>query len=177
MRTKSSGDGFNGFFFGIQSIFKRIDLYLIRLWRIDKEAELDFQKQRQEAGLFDGVYNGAVYDMQMIDSKSSALLTHISIILAVLSFLLNQRTGTPVDLLVVAELGGYTIAALFVLRCVDIMGPPFRELPRPTAKLERDYCIEVRLRREIYTRALRAVWVMTVFLIPTYVLHFTFQNS
>jgi hypothetical protein len=59
-----------------------------RFFRLTPQDERAFEAQR--AGLKNREH--FLYDMSLIDAKSSALLTHVSIMLAVVAVLLSQPT-------------------------------------------------------------------------------------
>lgn len=137
-----------------------------RIWdRIFPNAEKDtqeFMKSRRVAmgQPEDSTENGPLYDMAIIDSKSSSLLTHVSVMLVVLTFLQKDSTDWFQWFLRI-ELVLYAILACLTLRCVDIAGPPFRW---PVKGVE-EWSLEACRRRSIYQFILRCVWWLTIFLI------------
>ena len=108
-----------------------------------------------------------LYNMDIIDSKSSALLTHISIMFLVLGFFITDK-GNPwfIHFLLLIEFIAYLVVSMVLLRCIDIMGPPFRQLPEDEEELKKTYYLEVALRREIYHRSIRTVYILTALFIP-----------
>jgi hypothetical protein len=133
-----------------------------RLFRLTPQDERVFEAQRADLKNRDHFF----YDMSLIDAKSSALLTHVSIMLAVIAVLLAQP-NTPVwKWIYTAELIAFSIVGVLLLRCVDILGPPFRRLvPDAEGQLEEFYRAEILLRRTIFQGMLRTVRFLTVCLI------------
>lgn len=116
------------------------------------------------------------YDMDVIDGKSSALLTHISVMFVVIGLFLSDLNGHwIVTVVLVTELIIYLAVALLLLRCVDVMGPPFRMPPDDVEKAGCFYKSEVALRRGIYQWAVRMVFVLTIVLIPVVVFEYTLR--
>lgn len=114
--------------------------------------------------------------MDVIDGKSSALLTHISVMFVVLSiFLVASDAHAIVKFLIGVELILYLTVAMFMLRCIDIMGPPFRPAPGNLEEAENAYYFELNLRRTIYHRAIRTVYVLTLALIPIVLAKYALQ--
>lgn len=114
--------------------------------------------------------------MDVLDSKSSALLTHISIMFVALGFfIIDNSNHWVIQSLLLMEFIIYLVVAMLLLRCIDIMGPPFRQLPNDAdeEKLAEIYYFEVTLRREIYVRSLRVVYTLTALLIPIILLKYT----
>jgi len=155
-------------------LFEPIDKLLIRILKINSTREAAFHEKR--SALFGMGWakkiDGILHDMSILDSKSSALLTHISVILVVLSFSLDGSSTKYINGILVFEMAMYTVTAMFLLRCVDIMGPPYKDLPESDNEAYEKYYIEIRLRREIYTRALRTAFVLTAILVPTFILKY-----
>jgi hypothetical protein len=60
-----------------------------------------------------GLENGehALYDMSVIDAKSSALLTHVSIMLAVIAVLLAQPNSATWKWIYTAELIAFSVVS------------------------------------------------------------------
>jgi hypothetical protein len=133
--------------------------YLLRLDPADEEV---FESRRATLQNREHV----LHDMSIIDTKSSALLTHVSIMLAVVAVLLAQPNVTFWRWVFTTELIAFSAAGVLLLRCVDIMGPPFRQLPPLVdGQLEAFYRSEVVVRRAIFQIALRAVRLFTLCLI------------
>jgi hypothetical protein len=135
---------------------------LTKLFGLALEDEKAFEAQRAE--LKNRAH--ALHDMSILDTKSSALLTHVSIMLAVVAVLLAQPNGALWRWIYTGELIAFSAVGVLLLRCVDIMGPPFRRLPPPAnIELEDYYRMEVMLRRAIFQAMVRAVRILTVILI------------
>ncbi len=135
---------------------------LAKLLRLRPQDERLFEAQR--AGLKNRDH--FLHDMSLIDSKSSALLTHVSIMLAVIAVLLAQPNSPVWKWIFTAELIAFSAVGVLLLRCVDILGPPFRRLsPDGDGKLEEYYRSEVLLRRAIFQGMVRMVRFLTVCLI------------
>ena len=133
-----------------------------RIFRLTPQDERAFEAQR--AGLENRDH--FFYDMSLIDAKSSALLTHVSIMLAVIAVLLAQPNSPVWKWIYTAELIAFSVVGVLLLRCVDILGPPFRRLvPDAEGKLEEFYRAEILLRRTIFQGMLRTVRFLTVCLI------------
>jgi hypothetical protein len=64
------------------------------------------------------------------------------------------------------------LAAMLLLRCVDLLGPPFRQLPDSDTGIKQAFLFEITIRREIYVRVLRIVYVLTAILIPIIALRY-----
>jgi hypothetical protein len=133
-----------------------------RLFRLKLQDESFFEAQR--ADLLNKEH--ALHDMSVIDAKSSALLTHVSIMLAVIAVLLAQPNGATWKWIFTSELIAFSGVSVLLLRCVDILGPPFRRLsPDAEGKLEEFYRTETLLRRAIFQAMVRTVRFLTVCLI------------
>ncbi len=139
-----------------------------------KEAQA-FMESRQEAmgqvDEHDKKEYGPLYDMGIIDGKSSALLTHISVMLVVLTFLLGSDSQ-HFQIALKIELVVYAILATLLLRAVDIMGPPYQ-----WSDGNIDWLKEAALRRVIYQSVLRLVWILTIALVLIFVLDFCFPSG
>ncbi len=147
----------------MKTVFNMLDKLCMRWFKIEIDREVKFYPSRNKIEEIDQI----LHDMEAIDSKSGALLTHISIMFAVLSFFLNgSNNHFLVQILFLFEFIVYLVVAMILMRCIDIMGPPFRELPEDQESLKETYYFEITLRREIYHRALRTVYMLTAALIP-----------
>jgi hypothetical protein len=137
-------------------------VFLRRLFRLRPQDEHVFEAQRADLKNREHF----LYDMSLIDTKSSALLTHVSIMLAVVAVLLAQPGDPPWKWILTAELIAFSGVGVLLLRCVDILGPPFRRLtPDPDGGLEECYRKEILLRRAIFQWMVRTVRFLTVCLI------------
>lgn len=140
----------------------RYTRFVGKLFRLTLDDEQKFEEQRAELKNRSHV----LHDMSIIDAKSSALLTHVSIMLAVVALLLTQRNPLSWRWIYTGELIAFSVVGVLLLRCVDIMGPPFRRLPpAASGELEEYYRTEVMLRRAIFQAMVRAVRLLTVLLI------------
>ncbi len=75
-------------------------------------------------------------------------------------------------LLLVIEFIAYVLAAMLLLRCIDLLGPPFKQLPETDEGIKQAVLFEITMRREIYVRVLRIVYVLTAILIPIIVMRY-----
>jgi len=100
------------------------------------------------------------------DAKISGLLTHISVMFVVLGFLATSVDNLFLRLLITVEFIAYILAAMVLLRCLDMTGPPLNDLPQDTSELRAVQAREALLRKTIYVRVLRLVYVLTALLIP-----------
>lgn len=146
------------------TVFSALDPLWLRLFRdstVRGVLSAEFVKSRRAAmGVPEGSNeHGPLYDMGIIDSKSAALLTHISVMLVVLTSIKDQ--GPPwMQAVLRFELVAYGVLTCVLLRCVDLGGPPFRWPIRGDAQ----WLLEASLRRTIYQTVLRGVWTLTVLL-------------
>jgi hypothetical protein len=135
---------------------------LSALLGVTPDDERTFEAQRAE--LENRAH--ALHDMSILDAKSSALLTHVSVMLAVVAILLAQPNGAVWKWIYTVELIAFSGVGVALLRCIDVMGPPFRRLPpHLQGSLEEYYRVEVLVRRAIFQVTLRAVRLLTVALI------------
>ena len=140
--------------------FRWFDSVVIWIWSLEPKLNEEYVAARR---IIDDKTGGALYDMDVIDSKSSALLTHISIILAVLAVLINNESTARWFFTV--EFVLYALNATILLRCVDILGPPFRAVPSEDTDLRSYGHMEGLIRRTVYQFALRSAAVLTVVLV------------
>ena len=155
------------------------DSIVIWLFKIHPDQEKHYQINRgaQEAdekglsGLDDNTRHieHILREMQIVDSKSSALLTHVSIMLVVASFFLPEG-GEPDHyvFLIYAELIGLAAVALILLRCVDIMGPGLRKeygngsgINDDLNLIHRIWSYEILIRRTLYQSLVRCMAALT----------------
>lgn len=145
-------------------MFRFLDKLILWLFRVKSEEEVNYAETRDKVSQIKHI----LYDMDIIDSKSSALLTHVSLMIAVLIGLMIVGLGEEhyfIRLLLRVEIVIYIIIAMFLLRCVDIMGPPFRKLKTISKVVNIEYHKEVLLRRTIYQSMLRIVFLLTALLV------------
>ncbi len=147
----------------LKRVFESLDCLFDKWFEINPEREKSFYDSRNDT---EGIKD-ILHDMEIIDTKSSALLTHISIMFVVIGFFLAESTKiSTVNVLFLVEFVAYLVIAMLLLRCIDIMGPPFRQPPNEKEKRIKAYYFEVTLRREIYHRSIRSVYLLTAALIP-----------
>jgi len=105
-----------------------------------------------------------------VDAKSSALLTHISIMIA-FSIVLFESAKSNVYLkyLVGLEAIAYVLLACLCLRFIRILGP--RRVGRTTDDYLRALKTEVIFRRELYELTLNLVSVVTILFAVTFSLN------
>lgn len=145
---------------------------LRKLFRLTPADERLFEEQRRHLDNKEHF----LHDMSVIDAKSSALLTHVSIMLAVVAVLLAQPSlaeagGAVWKWIFTAELIAFSAVGVLLLRCVDILGPPLRRIvPETLEPLEDYYRREILLRRAIFQYMVRTVRFLTVFLIVAVVI-------
>jgi hypothetical protein len=136
--------------------FKALDRLWVRLFGMPVSAEAEYIQRRNS--IHESDRDHVLYDMSIIDNKSSALLTHVSVMLAVVAVLLSESDGIW-SLLLTAELIAFSFVGLILLRCLAIMGPPRRRVPADD-RLVMIYRSEVLLRRTIYQRMRQmVVWL------------------
>jgi branched-subunit amino acid ABC-type transport system permease component len=142
-------------------LFWPIDALIWRIFRLDVKQERTFAAQR------DSVEDIAhlLHDMSIIDGKSSALLTHVSIMLAVVALLMTLSKTVVWQLLMTGELLAFSLVGMMLLRCVDILGPPRRELPASRRDRSNWYRQEILVRRSLYQLTVRAVFILTLVLL------------
>ena len=104
-------------------IFGWIDEKLFSILKLDLEASIRYVDHRSKA---DENGHGVLHDMDVIDTKSSALLAHITLMLAVVALLFDSES--PLNKLLIVEFVLYTGLATALLRCIDILGPPYRTI-------------------------------------------------
>ncbi len=105
-------------------------------------------------------------DLRSIDAKSSGLLTHISVMFVVLGFLAADVDSVFLRALLTIEFLAYIFAAMVLLRCLDMTGPPLNDLPDDPVEIRKVQAREGLLRKALYVRVLRLVYILTALLIP-----------
>jgi hypothetical protein len=145
------------------SAFNNLD-ELLKVWlKIDSSKELDYYVRRNKSQEKSDI----LHDAHIVDNKCSALLSHISLMFIVLGvFIGKEDSNSVVYFLLVFEFIAFLISALLILRCQDLMGPPFRQLPESDEEINQAFLSEITLRRGIYARVLRLVYILTLLLIP-----------
>ena len=153
----------------LENAFDSLDKLFNRWFKIDTHKESAYYSRRN------AVENKAdvIYDANIIDNKCSALLTHISIMFIILGIFIGADTHKGiVFLLLTVEFLAYVLVAMALLRCVDMMGPPFRQVPESKDGIEQALLYEITLRRGIYVRALRVSFILTAILIPIMIIKY-----
>jgi hypothetical protein len=144
-----------------RGIFRIVDRAVLALIDVEPERESDLADRRRSVKDIEHI----LYDMDVVDSKSAALLTHVSIMLAVIVVLINSSTQRVWQLIMTGELVSFSIVGMLLLRCVDVMGPPLRPPLGNDEELNLSYCREVLIRRAVYQTMVRTVFVLTLGLI------------
>ena len=146
----------------IDGVFKTLDPMLRACLKQPEQASQAYYEKLAAAEGVDNIWK----DLRSIDAKSSGLLTHISVMFVVLGFLASDVDNFLLKLLLTAEFLAYIFAAMVLLRCLDMTGPPLNDLPDDSAELKAVQAREALLRKTIYVRVLRLVYVLTALLIP-----------
>jgi hypothetical protein len=140
----------------------------MRWLRIDPEDEQLYESRRELLG---GAKEYFLHDMSIVDTKSSALLTHVSVMIAVVAIFLQTNPPRQWQTMLTIELTLFSLVAVVLLWCVDIMGPPRRQIPSESSEeVTRIYRKEILKRRAIYQLSLRTVRFLTLALIATVLL-------
>ena len=146
----------------IDNVFKTLDPMLKSLIARSDGDSQDYYAKLESAEGIDHIWQ----DLRSIDAKSSGLLTHISVMFVVLGFLASDVDNMFLRSLLTAEFIAYIFAAMVLLRCLDMTGPPLNDLPQDATELRAVQASEALLRKTIYVRVLRLVYVLTALLIP-----------
>ncbi|NBQ69780.1 MAG: hypothetical protein EBU46_13530 [Nitrosomonadaceae bacterium] len=158
-------------------MYDLVDKVFKTLLSLNEEDERKFADVRKDINHI----NHILHDMVIIDTKSSALLTHVSVMLAVVIGMLftligPNESGSILAYLLKVEMVTYAVVAMVLLRCLDIMGPPFRKLRNEMHEIDAQYHQEIVIRRAIYQLMSRVVFILTVVLILiTFLKIFGFQ--
>ncbi|MDE2388433.1 MAG: hypothetical protein KGN35_05030 [Betaproteobacteria bacterium] len=158
-------------------MYDLVDKVFKTLLSLNEEDERKFADARKDINHI----NHILHDMVIIDTKSSALLTHVSVMLAVVIGMLftligPKESGSILAYMLKIEMVAYAVVAMVLLRCLDIMGPPFRKLKDEMHEIDAQYHQEIVIRRAIYQLMSRVVFILTVVLILiTFVKIFGFQ--
>jgi len=102
-----------------------------------------------------------------IDAKTSALLTHISLIVAALSIFFSSVENSVYKLVILSEICIYLLAAMLCLRCIRFKWP---DITSQTSISDQDI-IEVFIRKRMYDIASDITIFVTRCLILTFVTH------
>lgn len=158
-------------------MYDLIDRIFTAVLSLDEEDERKFAETRKDIPHIHHI----LHDMVIIDTKSSALLTHVSVMLAVVIGMLftligPNESGSILAYMLKVEMVAYALVAMVLLRCLDIMGPPFRKLKNGMQEIDAQYHQEIVIRRGIYQLMSRVVFTLTVVLIfITFLKIFGFQ--
>ena len=158
-------------------MYDLVDKVFKTLLSLNEEDERKFADARKDINHI----NHILHDMVIIDTKSSALLMHVSIMLAVVIGMLftligPKESGSILAYMLKIEMVAYAVVAMVLLRCLDIMGPPFRKLRNEMHEIDAQYHQEIVTRRAIYQLMSRVVFILTVVLILiTFLKIFGFQ--
>ncbi len=124
------------------SVEQLIELHQIQADALDDKVVRDFHR---------------VY--QLIDTKSSSLLTHVSLMIAVCTFFYSGANSSPVtNRFFIGEAFGYMAVALILLSC---LGLSMYNAPRNMAALKEYYARSCRARARAYLFALFLTKVLT----------------
>ena len=159
----------------ISRLIGRVDeaLMAIARWRA---RNIDAEVYRQVGNADREKFNFHFTFLASIDAKSSALLTHISIMIA-FSIVLYESVKSNVYLkyLVGLEAVAYILLACLCLRCIRVL------MPHLAVKTSDEYRQaiedEVTFRREIYELTLNLVWVVTILFAMTFALNLFMSSS
>jgi hypothetical protein len=124
------------------------------------EQELNFHKLRVAANPgMNAITESVLHDMGILDSKSAALLTFISVVIAGLIFALGLVDPTAPHARFIrggicAFLGIFAYSAWLDLRCLYALGPSRIPPNADLEVLEKIYIFEITTRRKRYSLAL-----------------------
>lgn len=158
-------------------MYDLVDKVFKTLLSLNEEDERKFADVRKDINHI----NHILHDMVIIDTKRSALLTHVSVMLAVVIGMLftligPKESGSILAYMLKIEMVAYAVVAMVLLRCLDIMGPPFRKLRNEMREIDAQYHQEIIVRRAIYQLMSRVVFILTVVLVLiTFLKIFGFQ--
>ncbi len=156
----------------LKNTFDALDNLIKRWYQIDPQRESRRFAIRDEIRDIKSIF----YDMDVVDSKSSALLTHISVMFVVLGVLLSSKNHWIVNLSLSIELIAYVVVASFLLRSLDISASPFKSISQDdeqdAEKSKAFYHIEIAIRRATFAQSLRITYILTILLIPIILLKY-----
>ena len=140
---------------------KWLDRQIIKKFGLSPQNEFDYSAARDEKYVSN--IDHILKDMDIIDSKSSALLAHVSIMIAVAFGLTAiDNLNYVVKGLRYVEAFAYILVALFLMRCLEIVGPPLRKMESSDRQMFDKYNYEILVRRAVYQTSVRAVIWLTV---------------
>ncbi len=114
-----------------------IDALFLRFFFTKSLQEQSYQEFNREASLYDSNLNTLVRDTHAsVDTKATAVLQHVSIMIAVSGLLYTQATNAILKGIFIAEMLLYVILTLFCLRLLMVQSPSpnFSEISDAAAK-------------------------------------------
>jgi hypothetical protein len=122
-------------------------------------------------GSLSTVPDSVINDMHTLDSKSSALLQFISVVLAALTFsigLVNERLefASYIKAGLIVFIAAFALAAWVNFRCLYAMGPPFNMNFKDAAGYEQEMITELTVRRASYFASLQITRIAFLLLVP-----------
>jgi hypothetical protein len=135
-------------------------MHIVNQLKETAEQELNFHQIRVAANPgMNAVTESVLYDMSILDSKSAALLTFISVVIAGLIFSLGLVDPHAPHALFIRGaififLGLFAYSAWLDLRCLHALGPYIIPAGSDPEFLEKVYISEVATRRKKYALAL-----------------------
>ncbi len=100
--------------------------------------------------------------MQNIDAKTVGLLTHVSMMIAALSFIASLVADRRIEEgIIIFEISAYLLLAIGCLRCLNLFNLP-RSVGKSSGDLNEELRHEILLRRELYILCVRAATVITI---------------
>jgi hypothetical protein len=139
----------------------RLDHFFFRIvtngWNPKNIAEYPHRLLRHSEALPQGV----THALQLIDAKSTGLLTHVSLMIAGLGLVAPLVVDTELEKgVVIAEIAVYLLIAVGCLRCLAVFH--FDEFVDGTPRLRGIAFHELILRRELYGLCNRASIYLTI---------------
>jgi hypothetical protein len=148
-------------------VFNRIAIRISPFKDAD-ESEEYFSKLQIDYESQPGLLNISYGLFDAIDNKTGALLTHISLLIAVVAiFYSTLASGWAYKLVLGVEIISYLIATVICLRCIRFDLP---QIQGTDTHLKQIYH-ELTDRRALYTLALDITLITTLFLILTFIFH------
>jgi hypothetical protein len=109
--------------------------------------------------------------MDSVDAKSGALLTHISLIIAALTFYYSLPDAWWIKTVLLVEIAIYLVLAILCLRCIMLKIPNEEASGSETETDNSGLEIELRRRELLYSFSIRATIFFTVILFLLILLH------
>jgi hypothetical protein len=130
---------------------------LTRGWD-DSAIDKYFEHIRSEQ---ENIPEAIMTSMQNIDAKTVGLLTHVSMMIAALSFIASLVADHHLEEgIIIFEIAVYLLLAIGCLRCINLLNP--RRLTGTSSDLNTELRHEILLRRELYILCVRAATVTTI---------------